>query len=132
MTIVKTNSTLSTGKKMNNKELLGKLEFAIETLNTILEEIATQRVSNKLTRSLSPDNDPLEFYLSCCKFQRNSQISGSDLFLTYKQWCNNNGSLSRGKKPFLEAISQAGIADGVQGVIRGRAYTFKNLAIKPD
>jgi hypothetical protein len=61
--------------------------------------------------------------------KQNTEIAASELFYAYKNWCLNNGSLSRGRRPFLDAIAQLGAADGITGVIRGKSYTFKNLAL---
>ncbi|MEG4855269.1 hypothetical protein QUB10_30850 [Microcoleus sp. B5-D4] len=117
---------------MTDHELKRQLKVAIELLSSIGQALDSRGDvgCTKLAKAPSTKNDPLEFYLSCCQFQKNSEIAGSELFLVYKQWCNDNGSLSRGRKPFLDAISQIGITDGVQGVIRGKMYTFKNLALK--
>ena len=64
--------------------------------------------------------------------KQNTEITAGDLFCAYKDWCNNNGSLTRGRRPFLDAIAQLGAADGITGVMRGKSYTFRNLALKTE
>lgn len=86
--------------------------------------------NSKLAKAPSVKNDPLEFYANCCVVKQNSEITAAELFYAYKDWCLYNGSLSRGRRPFLDAIAQLGAADAITGVIRGKSYTFKNLALK--
>jgi phage/plasmid-associated DNA primase len=62
--------------------------------------------------------------------KQGAEINATELFYVYKEWCLKNGSLSRGRRPFLDAIATLGAQDGIAGVIRGKSYTFKNLALK--
>lgn len=123
---------------MTDQELIQQLQTAMSLLVDINRELQQRQikvsVSNdgKLAKAPSVKNDPLEFYANCCVVKQNSEITAAELFYAYKDWCLNNGSLSRGRRPFLDAIAQLGAADGITGVIRGKSYTFRNLALKTE
>jgi hypothetical protein len=120
-----------------NQELIQQLQLAISILTDISQQLAKRQDQSstrptKLSRTVSLKNDPIEFYITHCTFKEGATIVANELFLVYKQWCNNNGSLSRGRRPFLDAIAQLGAADNIHGVTRGKGYTFKNLALKTE
>ena len=123
---------------MNDQELLQQLRTAQSLLAEINCELQTRlhkvsaRPDGKLAKAPSIKNDPLEFYTDCCVVKQNSEIVAAELFYVYKDWCLKNGSLSRGRRPFLDAIAQLGAPDNVIGVTRGKSYTFKNLALKAE
>src|SRR4028119_228373 len=118
---------------MTDEELILQVQTAMSLLADVNRELRQRQTkiiastNGKLAKAPSKKNDPLEFYASCCVARENSQIAAGELFYTYKNWCLNNGSLSRGRRPFFDAIAQLGAADGITGVMRGKAYTFKNL-----
>jgi hypothetical protein len=121
---------------MNDQELVRQLQTAISLLAEIAKQLDERqiRVPNRndgpLAKAPSEKNDPLEFYINCCAMKKNAEITAAELFYVYKDWCFNNGSLTRGRRPFFDAIAQLGAADGITGVIRGKSYTFRNLALK--
>ncbi len=121
---------------MTDEELIQQLQTAMSLLVDVNRELSQRQVKApvssevRLAKAHSVKNDPLEFYVSCCVMKPNTEIIASELFYSYKDWCLKNGSLSRGRRPFLDAIAQLGAADGITGVIRGKSYTFKNLALK--
>jgi phage/plasmid-associated DNA primase len=121
---------------MTEHELITHLQTAIALLVDINRELQQRQIKtaisseNKLAKAPSTKNDPLEFYVNCCIVKPNAYITAAELFYAYKNWCLNNGSLSRGRRPFLDAIAQLGAPDSVTGVMRGKSYTFKNLALK--
>jgi hypothetical protein len=121
---------------MTDQELIQQLQTAMSLLVDVNLELKQRQIKvvvssdGKLAKAPSVKNDPLEFYINCCVVKQNSQISAAELFYTYKNWCLSNGSLSRGRRPFLDAIAQLGAADGITGVMRGKSYTFKNLALR--
>ena len=121
---------------MTDQELIQQLQTAMSLLADIRRELNQRQIKApvssevKLTKTPSVKNDPLEFYVNCCSMKQNTEITATDLFYAYKDWCFNNGSLTRGRRPFLDAIAQLGAPDGVTGVIRGKSYTFRNLALK--
>lgn len=121
---------------MTDQELIQQLQTAMSLLVDVNRELSQRQIKapvssdGKLAKAPSAKNDPLEFYANCCVMKQNSEITAAELFYAYKDWCLNNGSLSRGRRPFLDAIAQLGAADGITGVIRGKSYTFKNLALK--
>jgi phage/plasmid-associated DNA primase len=123
---------------MTDEELILQVKTAISLLSEVNRELhqrqtKTVALSNgKLAKAPSKKNDPLEFYASCCVVKENSQIAAGELFYSYKDWCLKNGSLSRGRRFFFDAIAQLGAPDGITGVMRGKAYTFKNLALKTE
>jgi len=123
---------------MTDQELIQQLQTAMSLLADINRELQERQITlaassdGKLAKAPSTKNDPLEFYVSCCTMKQNSEITAADLFYAYKEWCFNNGSLTRGRRPFLDAIAQLGAPDGITGVIRGKSYTFKNLALKAE
>ncbi|MEG4583050.1 hypothetical protein QUA71_26065 [Microcoleus sp. MON1_C5] len=86
----------------------------------------------KLTRGDSIKNDPLEFYINCCAVKPGNEIPVIDLFFEYKKWCFKNGSLTRGRRPFVDALISLGAPDGIVGVMRGKTYTLRNITFKPD
>ncbi|MEG4289961.1 hypothetical protein Q5692_23895 [Microcoleus sp. C2C3] len=121
---------------MTDQELIQQLQTAMSLLADIRRELSQRQVKApvssevRLAKAPSAKNDPLEFYVSCCTMKQNSEITAAELFYAYKDWCFNNGSLTRGRRPFFDAIAQLGAPDGITGVIRGKSYTFKNLALK--
>jgi len=121
---------------MTDQELIRQLQTAISLLVDINRELQHRQIipdvssNGKLAKAPSVKNDPLEFYVNRCAMKENAEITAAELFYAYKDWCLGNGSLSRGRRPFLDAIAQLGAADGITGVIRGKSYTFKNLALK--
>jgi phage/plasmid-associated DNA primase len=121
---------------MTDQELIQQLQTAISLLVDINRELHRRQIKvvvsrdGKLAKAPSVKNDPLEFYVNCCVMKQNAEITAAELFYAYKNWCLSNGSLSRGRRPFLDAIAQLGAADGITGVMRGKSYTFKNLALK--
>ena len=121
---------------MTDQELIRQLQIAISLLLEITQQLDRRQIrvpvqpDVKLAKTPSTKNDPLEFYANCCVIKHNSEIAATELFYAYKDWCLKNGSLSRGRRPFLDAIAQLGAADSVIGVTRGKSYTFKNLALK--
>jgi hypothetical protein len=123
---------------MTDQELVRQLQTAISLLTEIAKQLDERqirvpaRTNSPLAKAPSEKNDPLEFYANCCVIKLNNQIAAVELFYAYKDWCLNNGSLSRGRRPFFDAIAQLGAADGITGVMRGKAYTFKNLALKTE
>jgi phage/plasmid-associated DNA primase len=123
-------------KSMTDEELIRQLQTAMSLLVDINRELQQRQIKvivssdGKLAKAPSAKNDPLEFYANCCVVKQNAEITAGDLFYAYKNWCLSNGSLSRGRRPFLDAIAQLGAADSITGVMRGKAYTFKNLALK--
>ena len=123
---------------MTDQELVRQLQTAISLLLEITQQLDQRlvrvpvRPDNKLAKAPSVKNDPLEFYVNCCTMKKNSEINAGELFYAYKNWCASNGSLTRGRRPFLDAIAQLGAADGITGVIRGKSYTFRNLALKTE
>lgn len=123
---------------MTDQELTQQLETAISLLVEVNRELKQRQpkvglLSNgKLAKAHSAKNDPLEFYANCCVVKQNAEISAGELFYAYKDWCLGNGSLSRGRRPFFDAIAQLGVTDGVTGVMRNKSYTFKNLALKTN
>ena len=123
---------------MTDQELIQQLQTAMSLLADINRELQQRQIKvavsidGKLAKSPSVKNDPLEFYANFCIVKQHSEIAAAELFYVYKDWCLSNGSLSRGRRPFLDAIAQLGVADGITGVIRGKRYTFKNLALKAD
>lgn len=123
---------------MTDQELIQQLQTAMSLLVEINRELQQRQIKvsapsdGKLAKAPSVKNDPLEFYASCCVVKQQSEIAATELFYAYKDWCLKNGSLSRGRRPFLDAIAQLGVADGVTGVIRGKSYTFRNLAVKTE
>jgi len=123
---------------MTDQELIQQLQTAMSLLADINRELQQRQIKvpisndGKLAKAPSAKNDPLEFYANCCVAKQHSEIAAADLFYTYKDWCLKNGSLSRGRRPFLDAIAQLGAADGITGVIRGKSYTFKNLAVRTE
>ena len=123
---------------MTDQELIQQLQTAMSLLGDVNRELQQRQIkvavssNGKLAKAPSAKNDPLEFYANCCVVKQNSEIAAAELFYAYKDWCLKNGSLSRGRRPFLDAIAQLGAADSVIGVTRGKSYTFKNLALKAD
>ena len=123
---------------MTDQELIQQLETAMSLLADIKQELQHRHVdvstssNGKLAKAPSIKNDPLEFYVNCCITKQQNEITANELFYAYKDWCLKNGSLSRGRRPFLDAIAQLGAADGITGVIRGKSYTFRNLALKTN
>ena len=121
---------------MTDQELIQQLQTAMSLLVDINRELQQRQIKvavssdGKLAKAPSEKNDPLEFYVSCCTMKQNSEITAAELFYAYKDWCFNNGSLTRGRRRFLDAIAQLGAPDGITGVIRWKSYTFKNLALK--
>lgn len=121
---------------MTDQELIRQLQTTISLLLEITQEFDKRqikvpvRADGKLAKAPSIKNDPLEFYVNCCVTKQQSEIAAAELFYAYKDWCLKNGSLSRGRRPFFDAIAQLGAADGITGVIRGKSYTFRNLALK--
>jgi hypothetical protein len=121
---------------MTDQELIRQLQTAISLLLEITQQLDQRQIrvpvrpNGSLAKAPSVKNDPLEFYANCCVVKQNAEIAAGELFYAYKDWCLNNGSLSRGRRPFLDAIAQLGAVDGITGVIRGKSYTFKNLALK--
>jgi phage/plasmid-associated DNA primase len=132
--------TLLSGKNgvkiMTDQKLIRQLQTAISLLVDVNRELQQRQVkvvvssNGRLAKAPSEKNDPLEFYVNCCAMKQNAEITAAELFYAYKNWCLSNGSLSRGRRPFLDAIAQLGAPDGITGVIRGKSYTFKNLALK--
>lgn len=123
---------------MTDRELIQQLQTAMSLLVDINRELQQRQIKavvssdGKLTKAPSIKNDPLEFYVNRCTMKQNAEITAAELFYAYKDWCLNNGSLSRGRRLFLDAIAQLGVVDGITGVIRGKSYTFKNLAFKTE
>jgi phage/plasmid-associated DNA primase len=123
---------------MTDQELIQQLQTAMSLLVNINRELQQRQIKvsvssdGKLAKAPSAKNDPLEFYANCCVMKQNTEITATELFYAYKDWCLSNGSLSRGRRPFLDAIAQLGASDGITGVIRGKSYTFKNLALKAE
>jgi phage/plasmid-associated DNA primase len=124
---------------MTDQELIQQLQVAMSLLTEINRELKQRQIKvlpsptdTRLAKAPSLKNDPLEFYVNCCVMKQNAEITAADLFYVYKDWCLSNGSLSRGRRPFFDAIAQLGAADGITGVIRGKSYTFKNIALKPE
>ena len=121
---------------MTDQELIQQLQTAMSLLTDINRELQQRQIKavvsteGKLAKAPSEKNDPLEFYVNCCTMKQNTEITAAELFYAYKDWCFKNGSLTRGRRPFLDAIAQLGAPDGVTGVIRGKSYTFRNLALK--
>ena len=122
---------------MTDQELIRQLQTVTSLLFEVIRELDERprvkvpiRPEGKLLKAPSAKNDPLEFYVNCCTFKKGNEITAADLFYFYKDWCFNNGSLTRGRRTFLDAIAQLGVADGITGVIRGKSYTFRNLALK--
>ncbi|NQE35218.1 hypothetical protein [Microcoleus asticus] len=121
---------------MTDQDLIQQLQTAMSLLVDISRELSQRQIKapvstdGKLAKTPSAKNDPLEFYASHCTFKARAEITAGELFLIYKQWCNDGGSLSRGRRPFLDAIAQLGVTDNIQGVVRDKSYTFKNLAVK--
>ena len=122
---------------MTDQELIQQLQTAMSLLVDVNRELQQRQIKKvvvssdgKLAKAPSVKNDPLEFYVNCCTMKQNAEITAGELFYAYKDWCLSNGSLSRGRRPFLDAIAQLGAPDGITGVIRGKSYTFKNLALK--
>lgn len=121
---------------MTDQELIRQLQTAISLLGEIAKSLDERqirvpvRTDGTLAKAPSKKNDPLEFYINCCTVKENAEITAAELFYVYKDWCFNNGSLTRGRRPFLDAIAQLGVADGITGVMRGKSYTFKKLALK--
>jgi hypothetical protein len=121
---------------MTDQELIRQLQTAISLLGEIVKSLDERqirvpvRTDKPLAKAPSKKNDPLEFYVNYCVMKENVEMTAAELFYVYKDWCFNNGSLTRGRKPFFDAIAQLGAADGITGVIRGKSYTFKNLALK--
>jgi hypothetical protein len=121
---------------MTDQELIQQLQTAMSLLADVSRELQQRQnkvvvsSSVKLAKAPSVKNDPLEFYVNCCVVKQNAEIHAAELFYVYKDWCLSNGSLSRGRRPFFDAIAQLGAPDGITGVIRGKSYTFKNLALK--
>jgi phage/plasmid-associated DNA primase len=121
---------------MTDQELIRQLQAAIALLTEIAQQLDQRqirvpvRTNGSLAKAPSEKNDPLEFYINCCAVKENAEITAGELFSIYKNWCFNNGSLTRGRRPFFDAIAQLGAADGITGVIRGKSYTFRNLALK--
>lgn len=123
---------------MTDQELIRQLQTAMSLLVDINRELQQRQIEipvsseGKLAKAPSLKNDPLEFYANCCAVKQNAEITAGELFYAYKNWCLANGSLTRGRRAFLDAIAQLGAADGITGVMRGKRYTFKNLALKTD
>ena len=123
---------------MTNHELIQQLKAAMSLLADVSRELQQRQVKvaissgDRLAKAPSAKNDPLEFYVNCCTMKQNTEITATDLFYAYKDWCFSNGSLTRGRRPFLDAIAQLGAPDGITGVIRGKSYTFRNLALKAE
>jgi hypothetical protein len=123
---------------MTDQDLIQQLQTATSLLVDITRELQRRQIKvvvssdGKLAKAPSAKNDPLEFYVNWCTMKQNTEITATELFYVYKDWCFNNGSLTRGRKPFFDAIAQLGAADGITGVMRGKAYTFKNLALKTN
>jgi len=125
---------------MTDQELIQQLQTATSLLVGVTQELQQRQIKVvtpgdgksdvRLAKAPSAKNDPLEFYVSCCTMKQGTQITATELFYAYKSWCLNNGSLSRGRRPFLDAIAQLGASDGITGVMRGKSYTFKNLALR--
>jgi phage/plasmid-associated DNA primase len=121
---------------MTDQELIQQLQTAMSLLVDINRELQQRQIkvvipdNGKLAKAPSKKNAPLEFYVNCCVMKQNTEITAAELFYAYKDWCLSNGSLTRGRRPFFDAIAQLGAADGITGVIRGKSYTFKNLALK--
>jgi phage/plasmid-associated DNA primase len=121
---------------MTDQELIQQLQTAMALLADINQELQRRQIKvdvasdGKLTKAPSVKNDPLEFYANCCITKQNAEITAAELFYVYKEWCLKNGSFSRGRRSFLDAIAQLGAADGITGVMRGKSYTFRNLAFK--
>jgi phage/plasmid-associated DNA primase len=120
---------------MTDQELIQQLQTAISLLADITAELKHRQpkvvvsTNGRLTKAPSTKNDPLEFYVNCCTMRQGAEINAAELFYVYKEWCLKNGSLSRGRRPFLDAIAMLGAPDGIAGVIRGKSYTFKNLTL---
>ena len=123
---------------MTDHELIQQLKTAMSLLADVSRELQQRQVKvaissdDRLAKAPSAKNDPLEFYVNCCTMKQNTEITATDLFYAYKDWCFSNGSLTRGRRPFLDAIAQLGAPDGITGVIRGKSYTFRNLALKAE
>ena len=123
---------------MTDQELIQQLQTAISLLTEVDRGLSQRQIKApvssevKLSKAPSAKNDPLEFYVNYCTMKQNNEITASELFCAYKDWCLSNGSLTRGRRPFLDAIAQLGAADGITGVIRGKSYTFRNLALKAE
>jgi hypothetical protein len=121
---------------MTNQELIRQLQTATSLLANVVQELDQRQIKTftgaegRLAKAPSAKNDPLEFYVNHCTFKKDNEISATDLFCSYKDWCFNNGSLTRGRRTFLDVIAQLGVADGITGVIRGKSYTFKHLALR--
>jgi hypothetical protein len=123
---------------MTDKEVIQQLQTAMSLLADINRELQQRQdkalvpVNDKLAKAPSAKNDPLEFYVNCCTYKKGNEITAVNLFYSYKDWCLSNGSLTRGRKVFFDAIAQLGAADGITGVIQGKSYTFRNLALKVE
>jgi phage/plasmid-associated DNA primase len=121
---------------MTDQELIQQLQTVMSLLVDVSRELQQRQIkvvettTIKLAKAPSAKNDPLEFYVNCCTTKQNAEIAAAELFYAYKDWCLKNGSLSRGRRPFFDVIAQLGAADGITGVIRGKSYTFKNIALK--
>jgi len=121
---------------MTDQELIQQLQTAKSLLIEVTQELQKRQIKvvdtnkGKLAKAPSVKNDPLEFYVNRCIFKKDVEIAGAELFYIYKDWCLKNGSLSRGRRPFLDAIATLGAEDGITGLMRGKSYTFKNLALK--
>jgi phage/plasmid-associated DNA primase len=122
---------------MTDQELIQQLQTAMSLLVNVKQELQQRQTKKivvssdgKLAKAPSTKNDPLEFYVNCCTKKQGAEINAAELFYAYKNWCLANGSLTRGRKLFLDAIAMLGAPDGITGVMRGKSYTFKNLALK--
>ena len=121
---------------VTNQELIRRLQVAMSLLLEIAQQLDRRQAKvpvsteQPFAKASSAKNDPFEFYANCCVIKQNAEITASELFCAYIDWCHINGSLSRGRRPFLDAIAQLGAEDGVIGVMRGKSYTFKNIGLK--